>query len=174
MGQVIDLNPVTRITAGAVGRPGQRVFYLQGETETQRVTLLCEKQQVQSLGIGIEQFLQEIQKKYPHLLTPSGSYFEADMELAEPLEPLFRVGQIGLGYDEETDRVVIVAQEAQAEDANADDASIVRFWVTRSQILAMAQWGMSIAAKGRPLCGNCLQPIDPEGHFCPRRNGHKY
>lgn len=174
MGQVIDLNPVTRITTGAVGKPGERVFYLQGQTDSRTVTLVCEKQQVQSLGVTIEHLLQEIQSKHPHLLTPSGTMFDTDMELQEPLEPLFRVGQLGLGYDEETDRIVVVAQEALPEDANPDDATVVRFWGTRSQMMAMAHWGMSVASKGRPVCGNCLQPMDPEGHFCPRRNGHKY
>ena len=174
MGKVIDLNPVTRITTGAVGKPGSRVFYLQGDTGKERVTLICEKQQVQSLGVGIDQFLQDLQRKFPDLLTPVGSYFEPDMELQEPLEPLFCVGELGLGYDEDTDRVILVAQEAQAEDANPDDAIIVRYWASRSQMLAMAQWGLNVAEKGRPICGNCLQPIDPDGHFCPRRNGHKY
>ncbi|MEK7808081.1 MAG: DUF3090 domain-containing protein [Chloroflexota bacterium] len=174
MGQIIELNPVTRITTGAVGKPGQRVFYIQGQTKMQTVSLVCEKQQVQSLGVGIEEFVRELQKRFPHLLTPTVSYIEADMELHEPLEPLFRVGQLGLGYDEDTDRVIIVAQEAQAEEANPDDATTVRFWGSRSQILTMAQWGLNVADKGRPLCGNCLQPMDPEGHFCPRRNGHKY
>lgn len=174
MGEVIDLNPITRLTAGAVGKPGQRVFYLQGESTERRVTLLCEKQQVQSLGGAIEKFLQEIQEKNPHLLTPSGSYFEPDMELIEPLEPLFRVGEIALGYDEDTDLVVIIAQESVEDESQSENASVVRFWATRSQSLAMAQWGVNTAAKGRPICGNCLQPIDPDGHFCPRRNGHKY
>lgn len=174
MGSVIDLNPVNRITTGAVGKPGQRVFYVQAEGESRRITLLCEKQQVQALGRGLQEFLQELQQKHPNLLTPAGSYMETDMELQEPLEPLFRVGQFALGYDEDTDRVILVAQEAQAEDANPDDATTVRLWGTRSQMLAMAQYGLEVASKGRPLCGNCLQPIDPEGHFCPRRNGHKY
>jgi len=178
MSRTIDLNPVIRITAGAVGKPGKRVFYMQAESDSRRITLLCEKQQVQALGLGIQEYLQELQQKHPHLLTPTASYIEADMELQEPLEPLFRVGQFGLGYDEESDRLILVAQEAQEEDAPpdsvADDATEVRFWATRSQILAFAQYGLSVSAKGRPICGNCLQPMDPEGHFCPRRNGHKY
>lgn len=174
MGSTIDLNPVVRLTAGAVGKPGRRVFYVQAESGSRRITLLCEKQQVQALGIGIQEFLQELQQKFPQLLTPTGSYIDADMELQEPIEPLFRVGQFGLGYDEETDRAILVAQEAQEEDANPDDAATVRFWATRSQLLALAQYGLGIAARGRPICGNCLQPIDPEGHFCPRRNGHRY
>jgi len=31
-----------------------------------------------------------------------------------------------------------------------------------------------VAGQGRPICGNCGEPIDPEGHFCPKRNGHKH
>jgi uncharacterized repeat protein (TIGR03847 family) len=174
MARVIDLNPVNRITASATGKPGERIFYVQADAEARRVTLVCEKQQVQALGLGIQEYLQEIQRDHPDLLTPTASYLDADMELVEPIEPLFRVGQFALGYDQESDRVIIVAQEAQAEDANPEEATTVRFWGTRSQMLAMAQYGLEVAARGRPICGNCLQPIDPEGHFCPRRNGHKY
>jgi predicted amidophosphoribosyltransferase len=38
----------------------------------------------------------------------------------------------------------------------------------------MCRWGVEIATRGRPICGNCGEPIDPEGHFCPKRNGHKH
>ena len=30
-----------------------------------------------------------------------------------------------------------------------------------------------VVAAGRPTCAMCGEPIDPEGHFCPRRNGHR-
>ena len=56
-----DLKPVNRITAGTVGPPGKRVFYLQGSTDDQLVTLIVEKQQVQSLANGLEEFLADIQ-----------------------------------------------------------------------------------------------------------------
>jgi uncharacterized repeat protein (TIGR03847 family) len=185
MARVIDLNPLNRITAGAIGKPGRRVFYVQGESDEQRISLVCEKQQIQALGVGLQEFLQELQVKYPDLLTPTGGFMDLDMELQEPIEPLFRVGQFALGYDEEADRVILVAQEAQeaadsesddddATESVGDDGATVRFWATRGQMMAMAAVGLEIAAKGRPLCGNCLQPMDPEGHFCPRRNGHKY
>jgi uncharacterized repeat protein (TIGR03847 family) len=177
MARVIDLNPLTRLTTGAIGKPGKRVFYLQGESPERRISLICEKQQVQALGVGIQEFLQDLQQRHPELLSPSGSYLDADMDLIEPVEPLFRVGQFGLGYDDDTDRVILVAQETpadQEETETADEGVTVRFWATRSQMMAMAQHGLGVASQGRPICGNCLQPIDPEGHFCPRRNGHKY
>ena len=56
---------------------------------------------------------------------------------------------------------------------NFRSPSMVRFWVTPAQIRAFGIRGQELVAAGRPTCAMCGQPIDPEGHFCPRRNGHK-
>lgn len=169
-----ELNPITRITAGAVGPAGRRVFYIQARQADLLVTLLVEKEQVQALAIGVEQFLQDLQQRLPNLLEASADIVASEMELEEPIDPAFRVGQLGLGYDEETDRMILVARETQEEGADPEEASVARFWATRSQLRAMSRWGLDVASKGRPICGNCGQPIDPEGHFCPKRNGHKH
>lgn len=169
-----DLNPVTHITAGAVGPPGQRVFYLQANQGTRTLTLLCEKQQVEALAVGIEQFLEDLQKKYPDLAQASDYFDRYKMALEEPLEPAFRVGQMGLGYDEDHDLVVLVAQEILAEEMSAADAATARFWITRSGAQAMSRYALEVTHQGRPLCGNCGQPMDPDGHFCPRSNGHAH
>jgi len=29
-----------------------------------------------------------------------------------------------------------------------------------------------VVAAGRPPCPLCGNPLDPEGHVCPRQNGH--
>lgn len=166
----LDLNPVTRITTGAVGPPGKRVFYLQARKDDELVTLLVEKHQVQSLAIGLEEFLAELHKRLPDLPEASADYDDEQMALEEPLDPRFRVGQIGLGYDEDSDRLVLVARELIDEDAESE---VVRFWCTRSQLRAMCYWGLEVASRGRPICGNCGEPKDPEGHFCPKSNGHK-
>lgn len=166
----LDLNPVTRITTGAVGPPGKRVFYLQARKDDELVTLLVEKHQVQSLAIGLEEFLAELHKRLPDLPEASADYDDEQMALEEPLDPRFRVGQIGLGYDEDSDRLVLVARELIDEEAESE---VVRFWCTRSQLRAMCYWGLEVASRGRPICGNCGEPKDPEGHFCPKSNGHK-
>lgn len=170
----IELKPVTRITTAAIGEPGKRVFYIQGQGENDLVTLLVEKQQIQSLAIGVQQFLDDLEERYPELEKASGQFEETDMDLETPIEPIFRVGQIGLGYDEEADLLVLVAREILPNEEGEDQASVARFWCTRSQILAMCEWGIELASRGRPICGNCGQPMDPEGHFCPKRNGHKH
>jgi uncharacterized repeat protein (TIGR03847 family) len=173
-GLEFDLNPVSRITTGAFGPPGQRVFYLQGRHESTLVTLIVEKVQMQSLAAGLEQFLLELAQQYPDLPEPVTDESDAEMELEQPIDPAFRVGQLGLGFDRPTDRVVVVAHELVAEGQEAEQASVARFWCTRSQLRALGRWGLDLAARGRPICGNCGEPIDPRGHFCPRSNGHKH
>ena len=172
-GQEFDLNPVIRITTDAVGPPGKRVFYLQAKAGDETITLIVEKLQVQSLAVGLEQFLVELAGQFPELEDASAVFNKAEMELEPPLDPAFRVGQIGLGYDRPSDRVVVVAREFQPEGTDPEQASVARLWCTRHQLRAMCQYGLEVASRGRPICGNCGEPIDPEGHFCPRSNGHK-
>ncbi len=166
----LELNPVSRITTGAVGPPGKRVFYLQARKDHELVTLIIEKHQVQSLAVGLEEFLDELSDRLPDLPEASADYNQDEMELEQPLDPIFRVGQIGLSYDEESDRLVLVARQLDSEGQGSE---VVRFWCTRSQLRAMCLWGIEVASQGRPICGNCGEPKDPEGHFCPKSNGHK-
>ena len=175
---VVDLNPVSRMTAGAVGEPGQRVFYLQARQGSQLVTLICEKAQLQSLAVAVEQFLAELQGRFPQLTDASAEFHEAEMGLEQPIDPLFRIGQIGLGYNDESDQLVLETRELLAEspetEEGGEEGSVVRFWCSRAQLRGLARWGLELAHRGRPICGNCGEPIDPSGHFCPKRNGHKH
>ncbi|MFN2305042.1 MAG: DUF3090 domain-containing protein [Anaerolineales bacterium] len=173
-GTEIDLRPVTHITTDAIGRPGKRVFYLQAWQEEKTITLVIEKLQIQTLAVGVEQFLAEIQSKYPDISEASAEFVEDKMIIHPPVDPMFRVGELGLGYDLDSDLVVLIAKEIIPEGDESEDASIVRFWCTRSQIRALSHWGVEVASRGRPICPQCGQPMDPEGHFCPKKNGHKH
>jgi uncharacterized repeat protein (TIGR03847 family) len=173
-GNEIDIHPVTHITTDAIGQPGKRVFYIQGWQNERTVTLIVEKVQIQSLAIGYEQFLAELNEKFPGLPDATGDYVEDKMHIHPPVDPLFRVGELGLGYDAENDLVVLVTRELLPEGQDQEEASVVRFWCTRTQLRALCRWGMDVAAHGRPVCPQCGQPMDPEGHFCPKKNGHKH
>ncbi len=174
MGEEIDLQPVVHITTDAIGAPGKRVFYIQAWQGTRTVSLIVEKIQIQSLAVGLEQFLAEVKSRFPDLPDAPGDYEEEQMRIRPPVDPMFRVGELGLGYDSDNDLVVLVAKELIAEDVDQEQARVVRFWCTRSQLRAMCRWGMEVAARGRPLCPQCGEPMDPEGHFCPKKNGHKH
>jgi uncharacterized repeat protein (TIGR03847 family) len=69
---------------------------------------------------------------------------------------------------------VLITRELLPEDQDPEQASSIRFWCTRSQLRAMCHWGMEVASRGRPSCPQCGQPMDPEGHFCPKKNGHQH
>jgi uncharacterized repeat protein (TIGR03847 family) len=171
-----DLNPVQHITADAIGKPGQRVFYLQAwrETDIQPVTLIIEKIQLQTLATGLEQMLSEIAQRNPALSWPSVEFDEDKMHITPPVDPLFRAGEMGLGYDTEQDQIVILVREIVAEGGDPEEASVVRFWCSRQQAAWLAAWGKEVVNRGRPICPQCGQPMDPEGHFCPKKNGHKH
>ncbi len=169
----IELLPVNHITIDAIGPKGQRVFYIQGIKDDQTITLITEKFQVQSLAVGVEQFLAEIAEKYPDIPDASADFDADAMRIDPPVDPVFRLADIGLGYNAEDDLVVLVIHELLPEDTD-DEPGIVRLWCTRPQLRALGHWGVEVANRGRPICPQCGQPEEPEGHFCVKKNGgHK-
>lgn len=192
---MIELDPVDRLTAGAVGEPGMRTFYLQGRQSDRLVTILVEKQQVELLAASLVEILARSGKE-----TGQGPS-EEEMGLEEPVVPEWRAGRLSVGYDEDRDLVLLECEEvgadfdeyeehdeddeAEDEDDAEDDAepdlfsaergeepARVRFWATREQALALARHGAEVAAAGRPRCQLCGNPMNPEGHVCPALNGH--
>ena len=164
-----DFESVQRITVGAVGPRGQRVFYVQARRSQRLISLLAEKEQIRALAEAIARLLDSLAEKNPRLSTDD-DLLVTDMSLDEPLEPAFRVGQMGLGYDVERDLVVLLIQGASEEES--DEPLTARVSASRAQMRALASHAAQVVAAGRPICGNCGRPIDPAGHFCPQRNGH--
>jgi uncharacterized repeat protein (TIGR03847 family) len=155
-------------TAGAVGPPGARVFYLQaaegapGGGRSHLVTLKCEKQQVGALGEYFERILSDL---------PEGGDGPAEpAELLEPVEPAFVVGSLVLGYDATIDRLVLLIKEAVAEDE--PEGQEARWVVRRDQARVFAERARVLLSGGRPPCPLCGRPMGPDGHSCPKTNGH--
>ena len=103
------------------------------------------------------------------------------MDLIEPVLPEWAVGRIQLAYDNNLDRIVIVADEVGAFDPDdpsevaelAPDLGNGRIGLSRPQAAAIARRGAELMQSGRPLCNLCGNPMDPEGHSCPRTNGQR-
>jgi len=163
-----DLDPVTRITAQAVGEPGRRVFYLQARRAQELVSLIAEKEQINALAQAVNQLLEDLAEKNPLLSSADDLMLIRDMSLEEPLEPKFRIAQMGIGYDADHDMVILVMQGLQEDES--ESAPTARFSATRQQMRALSEHAAQIVAQGRKICGNCGRPIDPTGHFCPQMN----
>ena len=148
---------VDRFTTDAIGPPGQRVFYLQAAAGTTVLTLRLEKQQVAVLA----QYLAGLLADLPPVPDPP-----TELELLQPFEEAWVVGEIAVAVDEALDRMIVRADELEGERA-------ARFVLTRGQVQAFVVRATSLVEAGRPPCPLCGRPIDPEGHMCLKTNGHK-
>lgn len=169
MAEHTELNPVYHLTIGTLGEPGNRTFYLQGSQGSQVISLVIEKEQAAILATSFEALLEDLNSKHPQGTRNAEEPVWTDLRLREPVIPKFRVGHMGLGYDEDSDLVVLVAYELVEED---EEPNVVSFWTSRAQVKTLIQHTSEVVSSGRPICGNCGRPMDAEGHFCPHRNGH--
>jgi uncharacterized repeat protein (TIGR03847 family) len=157
-----DIYDVDKIVVGTVGEVGNRTFFIQVVSAGDVVTVKLEKQQVAALSEMLGEMLRA-------RLPAEGSPEQAG--LIEPIEPAFVVGTIGIHFDEDSDRVLLLIEELVAEKADEESRSVLRVVVTREQAVALAIHGAELVASGRPLCPICGLPLDQRGHVCPRGNG---
>jgi uncharacterized repeat protein (TIGR03847 family) len=163
---MIELNQVDFVTIDTIGPPGQRTFYLQAAQEDTIVTLIIEKEHAAAISVAITRVLERLE----------GTVDEpkpANMDLIQPVQPLFRVGKLELGYDEMRDMLVVRAEELAPEEQ--EHVAQVHIWATRAQMAALARQAVVAVASGRPTCPLCGEPINPgEKHVCVRGNGRKH
>jgi|YNPNPStandDraft_1061719.scaffolds.fasta_scaffold11476_7 uncharacterized repeat protein (TIGR03847 family) len=163
---VYEMDEVSRITADAIGVPGHRTFFIQAEQGMDRIELVCEKEQVQALADAIDELLSNLEDQFGLARPAEVAVDEAQMRIKEPVDPLFRIGAMGLGYDANRDRILLVAQELVPEDAGYDPRE-VRFFATRGQMQMMSAYARIVISQGRSPEQVALQA---EAHA--RRNGH--
>ncbi|MGO1972317.1 MAG: DUF3090 domain-containing protein [Propionibacteriaceae bacterium] len=189
-----------RFVAGTVGEPGERAFFLQAREGNRITSVACEKQQVSVLAEHLERVLEEIQRRSDEEVVPPSRAEVADNQpLDAPITEEFRVGTMTIAWDPEFGRIVIemfantdndsaiegiqgVGSDADPEDVpaaeamfdeeeSADEVFIVR--ITTDHARDFVARTQALVAAGRPACPFCLQPMDPEGHICPRANGYR-
>ena len=130
MSNVIELNPVDFVTIGTIGPKGKRTFHLQAGQDNRIVSFTIEKEQAHALSSAIAELLDDIDAHDDS--RTEADFSNLDMELREPIEPLFRIAQMGLAYEANENKVILVAQEfvPQAdgeldEDDDIDDLADV-------------------------------------------------
>lgn len=149
------------LTTGTVGSVGQRVFFIQVRHDEQVISLRLEKAQVAALIAHLGVLMADL---------PPPENLPTDLDLIEPVVAEWVVGSLGVTYDEDDDRVVLVVEELVEEDEEPARA-VIR--ATREQVAAFSLHGAAVVEAGRPPCPLCGQPLDPEGHVCIRLNGHR-
>jgi uncharacterized repeat protein (TIGR03847 family) len=165
MGASFDLSDPIVFTAGTVGEPGQRMFFLQARQDATVVTLKCEKQQVGALAEYLSGLLDDLPTVDPESVPTL-------LQVVEPIVTEWPIGTLAVAWDENADRMVLVAEEMLDEEAAAAgaDAGQARFSLKREQVAGFVARARELVAGGRPPCPLCGAPLDPQGHACPRLN----
>lgn len=153
----------SRTMVEAIGEPGSRRFRFVAQIGVETIVVWMEKQQLQALGIAIEQVLDQVVSDRPAL--ESGSSIGAfDLNTSNQ----FRAGRMELGYDERRDRLVIIAHDL--EDPSGDPRVTCR--ISRDQARDLSSEAAMVVVAGRPLCPLCGNAMGPGPHVCPGMNGH--
>lgn len=177
MAESIEFESTEWITAGAIGEPGRRTFFIQARSGSRTIALLVEKGQV----AGLADLAQQLLSRFDVIVTPD-DLDAAHHQLVDGIEPLWRVGEMSLGGSADGERFVLECAEVTFADPDEDppsDADLfepatARFWLTRYQLVRLAAYAaFAVEAGSRERCRLCGRPIDPgEGHVCPASNGH--
>ncbi len=169
-----------RIVVGTVGEPGSRSFYLQVRAGARVTSVALEKEQSAVLAEKIEEILDQ-------LMAGDGNPFSIPAvtpvelvdndPLEQPVEPEFRTGTLGLGWDPTTVQVVIEAYpivdadsapESDEDDDIVEPAEMLVVRIPVGAARAFAKRTLEIVGAGRPICPLCGNPMDVDGHTCPQ------
>ena len=191
-------DPPERFIAGTVGQPGNRTFFLQARTGSRVVSVSLEKVQVAAVAERLGHLLFELDQRG---LVELGADRPAEdaAPLDEPLAEAFRAGTLTLGWDGGRERILIEARAISDEDEEADEdedeeegvgdeamaaaietfladddpdgPDLLRVHLTAEAARAFVERAVRVVRAGRPPCPLCGNPLDPQGHICPRRNG---
>lgn len=172
MADSYEIDPVDWITAGAVGEPGARTFYIQARRGHDLLALVVEKTQVQWLA----QLAQELLGRVGVTVTPDDLDANAQ-QLLEPVVEAWRAGSLSLGTDPDGEKFLLEAEEFVPEEEIGDgdvEPATARLWMDRDQLRRMAAYAAFVVEAGaRESCRLCGRPMDPvTGHVCPAANGH--
>ena len=155
MSTSFEMENVDGFVAGTVGEPGARTFFFQITNAGTLLSFKCEKMQVAALAEAVGKLLVDL---------PTAPVVISADELSVPVLAEWVVGSIGIGYEAESDRVVVVLEEVEID--GDDDSGRARFFLTRAQASGFAERSTGLIGGGRPTCVLCASPINPDGYTC--------
>ncbi len=182
-----------RFVVGTVGEPGQRTFFLQAKDGDRLTSVALEKQQVSILAERVDELLDEALRSSGGdaaipAVAPVGIGDKDPLE--QPIVEEFRVGTITLSWDNDAAQVILELFPMSDDDVvvSTDDPDeseevTVEVEVTAGEVLivrlepgyarSFVRRAQSVVSAGRAPCTFCGNPLDPEGHVCPRANGFR-
>ena len=118
-------------------------------------------------------------------MPPAATAATDTQPLDAPITEEFRVGTMTIAWDPSINRVVIelfsnvdveesddeAGDAVESDEVDADEVFVVK--ITAAYARDFVARANALVSAGRPPCPFCLQPLDPQGHICPRANGYR-
>ena len=148
-GECLSLVPRT------FGKPGKRTFSIEIECKDNFINLWLEKEQLALISQNIAKYKSFTQSE--DLIEPQNqemkNYKMIDFAL-EFIEPSNSFDFYFVGVDDD------------------DKGVAATFSYENKYAQSFAKNSLKIISQGRPICSLCSNPINQEGHFCIKLNGH--
>ena len=146
-----------KVMVGVRGDVGSRLFLLQARQGRRLVIVKCEKLQLSALAEWLGQVVGNLGRP---------GHLPDDFALEPEYEVDFAVGDIAIAVDEETETIEVSLESI--EEADVLELTLSKEWAGGLAIAITR-----LVEAGRPACPLCGGPLDPQGHDCPRTNGHR-
>ena len=111
-------------------------------------------------------------------LAPEDSVDRAPLDT--PIEEEFRAGTMTLAWDDEAQRVIVEVFAIEEDVAGPEDLvdpenerEVMVVVLPPTVARAFCERAEAVVSAGRPSCDYCGNPLDPDGHLCPRMNGFR-
>ena len=175
---LVEFDPPDRFVAGTVGPPGQRTFFLQASAGRRLTSVSLEKEQVSVLADRINDLLDS------YAGGAGGDHAAADVldvaPLDTPIEEEFRAGTMTLAWDDDAQRVIVEVFAIEEDVSGPEDLvdpeterEVMVVVLPPTTARAFCERAKAVVSAGRPSCDFCGNPLDPDGHLCPRMNGFR-
>ncbi len=163
----LDVGLVEHIKADSIGEPGKRTFRIRIAGTSGAALLWMEKEQLQALSMAIDQLLAQLRTNgVGKHQSPTAASESGDFPTTFSME--MRVSRLGLGYDEENDRLALVVHDV---DSEPDGPPAMTCHVSRGRMGTLSGEIATVVASGRPRCPLCGAPLMSGPHACPGSNG---
>ncbi|MDG2101787.1 MAG: DUF3090 family protein [Dehalococcoidia bacterium] len=153
----LNLGKCLQIMPQTFGKPGNRTFLLEIYCEDHFIKLWLEKQQLALIS-------QEI-KKYE----PFTSLTTQNLNVEES-ESKFEYKLVDFAVEFQSNSNLI---DFYIVAVDLDDKNIAATFSYENKFAQnLAKDSLIMVSKGRPICNLCFTPVNEDGHFCIKLNGH--
>tara|TARA_B110000438_G_scaffold290642_1_gene326628 strand:- start:15884 stop:16384 length:501 start_codon:yes stop_codon:yes gene_type:complete len=153
----LNLGNCSQIMPQTFGKPGNRTFLLEIYCEEHFIKLWLEKQQLALISQDLKKY-----ESFTSLTTQNLNKKESEYKFE------YKLVDFAVEYQSNNNLIDFYIVAVDLDDKNI----AVTFSYENQFAQNLAKDSLIMVSKGRPICNLCFTPINEDGHFCIKLNGH--